>query len=366
MKEFKSSLREINSMLLDSQAFKPVLTPEAALGIVQKTISSRGWKQYDVSDVKLVYTPYWVFSFDVLAGEASPTGKTALNAYTGELNDFIPYLMDRPLKKTTQTEEGVEAEIMPTAISKGEIKDVAATKVAATAGIKKELVSISAATKYYVPSYQVWVDAAGDSFKIDVDALVGNPMGADAIPARPQTWNESAGNTLSKLKSPSGWLELIGKTVGALTSMGKPGGNKNDAVKYVVLILIIIALGYFVFFRNTATTGSVTCDLSANYYNAPELFGFGAKTVRPAADADGNLFVQGKCVFYNKGKDDAVGIIAINRIQAGGRPVAQNTSSVGILAPTGDVGTEKIFTIAWQGSRNIKYTYSYCRVEQCR
>ncbi|KKW37671.1 MAG: hypothetical protein UY87_C0087G0010, partial [Candidatus Peribacteria bacterium GW2011_GWC2_54_8] len=89
-----------------------VLSPEAALGIVQKTVLSKGWKQFDVSDVKLVYTPYWVFSFDVLAGESNPTGKTALNAYTGELNDYVPYLIERPLKKVKETEEGAEAEVL--------------------------------------------------------------------------------------------------------------------------------------------------------------------------------------------------------------------------------------------------------------
>src|SRR3989344_3884009 len=111
-------------MILDAQSFKTVLTPEAALGIVQKSVLERGWKQYDVSDVKLVYTPYWVFSFDVLAGEASPTGKTALNAYTGDLNATAPSRLEGPTKKTPQPEPGIQAEVLPTAISKSELNEV--------------------------------------------------------------------------------------------------------------------------------------------------------------------------------------------------------------------------------------------------
>ncbi|MBI5061550.1 MAG: hypothetical protein HZB67_04525 [Candidatus Aenigmarchaeota archaeon] len=52
-------------MLLDAPALSPVLTPEQALGIIQKSVSGKGWKKYDVAEIKLVYSPYWLFSFDI-------------------------------------------------------------------------------------------------------------------------------------------------------------------------------------------------------------------------------------------------------------------------------------------------------------
>ncbi len=235
-------------MLLDAPSFKAVITPEAALGIIQKAVELKGWKQYDISDVKLVYTPYWLFSFDVLVGESSPTGKTALNAFTGDLNDFVPYLLERPSKKTTHTEEGAEVEVLPTAISKAELAEAGVTKVAAHSGLKKESVSVSAATKYYIPSYQVWVDAAGDSFKIDVDAVVGNPQGIEAIPERKKGWSEAAGEAVRKMKTPAGWIELAGRAVGAAAGLGKPSagadgkGMQSQTVKYAVLGLIVLGV----------------------------------------------------------------------------------------------------------------------------
>jgi len=263
---------------------------------------------------------------------------------------------------------------MPTAVSKNELTEVASTKIAAHAGIKKEMVSISAATKYYVPSYQIWVDAAGDSFKIDVDALVGNPQGAEAIPERPKGFSESAGETVKKLKSPSGWVELIGKTVAMLGGVVKPpsggeGGQgiaKSPLVRYALLALIVLALAYFVFFRTT-TKGSVECSLNSQYYNPPEWFGlFGAKTVKPSVNSDGKLFVQGDCRFSNTGTDDVVGLTALNRIQTGQNIMAQNSSFVGILSPTGKTPTIKTFTVEWDGPRKAKYYYSYCRIEECK
>ncbi|MEM4255248.1 MAG: hypothetical protein QXR53_02875 [Candidatus Norongarragalinales archaeon] len=360
-------------MILDAQSFKTVLTPEAALGMVQKAVAQRGWKQFDISDVKLVYTPYWVFSFDVLAGEASPTGKTALNAYTGELNDYIPYLLERPTKKATQTEPGAEVEVLPTAISKSELNEVAATKVAAHAGLKREMVSISAATKYYIPSYQVWVDVANDSFKIDIDAVLGNPQGAEAIPQRAKGLGEAAGETVQKMKTPSGWAELLGKTVGAVSgaAAGKGGSGpqalQTPWVRYLLLALVVLALAYFVFFR-TSTQGSVSCSLFDRYYNPPEWFGlFGAKTIRPSVNEKGKLRVEGQCFFSNPGKEDIPSIIALVKINdAAGSTVAQNSSFVGLLAPTGSSQTQKTFEIIWEGSRSKRYLFDYCRIENCK
>ncbi len=362
-------------MLLDAQSFKTVLTPEAALGIVQKAVSERGWKQFDISDVKLVYTPYWVFSFDVLAGEASPTGKTALNAYTGELNDYVPYLLERPTKKTNQTEPEVQSEVLPTAISKSELNDVAATKVAAHAGLKKELVSVSAATKYYIPSYQVWVDAANDSFKIDIDAVLGNPQGIEAIPQRPKGLGEAAGETVNKMKTPAGWMELIGKTIAVITGAAKGAGGQGGSgpkalqtpwIRYALLGLVVLALAYFVFFR-TSNQGTVSCDLFQRYYNPPELFGLGAKTVRPSITQEGKLLVEGQCAFTNPGAEDIPAIIALVKINsASGTTVAQNSSFVGLLSPTGKTPSLKTFTIEWEGSRSQKYYFAYCRIEDCK
>lgn len=360
-------------MLLDAQSFKTVLTPESALGIIQQMVNKKGWKQYDVSDVKLVYTPYWVFSFDVLVGESSPTGKTALNAYTGDLNDYVPYILERPSKKSNQTEEGAEVEVLPTAISRPELNDVGATKVAAHAGLKKDAVSISAATKYYIPSYQVWVDVAGDSFKIDIDAILGNPQGAEAIPERKKGWNEAADETVRKMKTPSGWMELIGKTFSMLLGAGKSAatgggsegkGLQSPLLRYVVLGLIVLGVAWFFFFRGS-TQGSVDCSLNPGYYNAPEWFGLGAKTVKPSITTQGKLSVQGTCNFYNPGTEDIASMVAIVKLTSNDREVAQNTSFVGLLSPTGKTPTRKAFEIVWEGSPTQKYYFSYCRLEDC-
>src|SRR3989338_6310434 len=67
-------------MILDAPTFELVLTPEAALGIIQKEVSRKRWAKWEVEDIRLVYTPYWIFSFDVTAEGAQPSGRVAMNA----------------------------------------------------------------------------------------------------------------------------------------------------------------------------------------------------------------------------------------------------------------------------------------------
>lgn len=336
-------------MILDAQSFKTVLTPEAAMGIVQKALAQKGWKKFEIEDVKLVYVPYWLFSFDVIAqGGASPTGKTALNAFTGELNDFIPVLFDRPLKKTRETAEGVEAEIEPTSITAGEVKEAAAVKVAAHVGLGKDSVSISGATKFYVPFYRIWVDVANDTFKIDVDAMLGYPSGLEALPERTKSWDEATKETVEKLKTPSGWAELGSKTVSEVgkAASGAPisGGGLSKQWLQIGLVLAILVLAYFTIVA-PQTSGSVDCKLAETYLGKAAWFGLGSRPIIPSYDANGSMFVQGACFFTNTGSGPMTLVEKLS-ITSGDRILGNSVAMVVNLPPS-KVPSQQYFNITW-------------------
>jgi hypothetical protein len=251
-------------MILDATTFECVLTPEAALGVVQKEVTHRGYKKLEVEEIRLIYSPYYLFSFDVKNENGPPvTGKAALNAYTGEISDFIPMIMDRPLKKTKNAQEGSEVE--ESAISLNEAKTAAKEKIAAQTGLKTEMVSVSAFSKVYIPFYRVWLEVAHSPLKVDVDALMGVPLGIENTPERQKTWGEATGETLNKLKSPSGWAEMTGKAIGAFSGGGDShggadhGGGGHDAHgsgadsgktrRWIILLVVIGALAYFLFLQ---------------------------------------------------------------------------------------------------------------------
>jgi hypothetical protein len=320
---------------LDAPAFKPVLTPEAALGIVQKEVQRRGWRKYDVSAIRLVYTPYYTFSFDVLAeGAGQPSAKAALNASTGELNDFVPFLMERPLERVRESEE--KAEVEATSISAPEVRDVAAVKVASTAGVKKESVSISAVSKVYVAAYRVWVNVADDTYKVEIDAALGAPRGLESIPAREKTPGEVTEETLGKMKTPSGWFELLSavfRTVPEVLSGKGPGGPVGrllgtPAGRVILLVALVLVLAYFAFLQPRTAT---TCEAAAGY----------PRVLR------GTMWLNGTCEVHNPGGQEEVVTLAVFA-QEDGRETGFRT--IVSQAVKGGATSTRPFALSWNAS----------------
>ena len=292
-------------MMLDANTFKTQLTPEVAIGIIQKSLASRGWGKMEIQQIRLVYTPFYLFSFDVSPEGGQPvSGKTALNAYTGELSDFAPVLMERPLSKQKNTEEQQQSEVEPSSISQGEAKEAAQAKVAAQLGVRRDGVAISAITKFYAPSYRVWVNVAGDQFKIDVDACLGAASGMEAVPARQKTWSEDAAETVEKMKSPAGWADLMGR---AASGAGKASsGAKGPGAKpglWMILIVVILALVLFSFFG--AKGGAENkCSLDKQFVEQKTVWLVSKETVvKPAYNAaNKTYYVEGQCLMLNREK----------------------------------------------------------------
>lgn len=333
-------------MILDAPAFKPVLTPESALGIVAKSLHEQGFPKFDVTDIRLVYTPYYVFSFDVIAAEGqSPSGKTALNAYSGDLNDFVPILFERPLKTTKQAED--KAEIEATAITAAEAKDSAAAKLASQVGLKKDSIAVSAVKKMYVPAFRIWIDVAGDTRKFEVDALLGAPTGLEALPQKPHTFQDDLKSVLDKLKTPQGWAELFG-------SLFSPSGGPQRFLVLggIVVILLFLILGR----QGLLGGGSVNCIVDANYLGSSPLLGLGKTPLAPELGANNTIFLRGTCNFVNSGQK-STNMIANVYAKAGKRIVAlTSVSAVGV--PPGTQPVIKEFELRWKPeSEEVEFSY---------
>ncbi|MFH1779856.1 MAG: hypothetical protein ABH803_01785 [Candidatus Micrarchaeota archaeon] len=342
-------------MYLDAPAFKPVVTPELALGIIKKAVEERGWKTYELTDVKLVYTPYWVFSFDVIGGQNTQTGKIALNAFSGELNELVPMMFERPLKKSKQTEEGVESEIETTSISIGEARQIASSKVAASTGLTPDQVKTSAFTKIYIASYKIWVTVAGNDAKIEVDAALGIPTGIEQLPAREKGWSEAASSTISKMSKPSGWMELIGKTFSSLIGGAAKGDKKS---RNILLIAVVVILAGLLFITQSGLTNTVKveCKPLDNYLSAKPFLGLGTRKLVPAISGD-KLFIEATCEFTNNGKDEAAKTAQLY-IKSEGIIVGSNSSFVTALPPSTFPAVKQVI-ITWEGDPYAQYEFSF-------
>ncbi len=304
---------------LDALALKMELTPEAAIGIVQKEVNRKGWKKFDLSDILTVYTPFYIFSFDVIAEGGAPPGKAALNANTGEINEFVPSLLERPIQKLRKTAEGIEAEIEPTNIKESEVEKVASVKIANMLGAKRENIVISAISKIYIPMFRLWLDVAGDSFKVEIDAALGYPTGLELIPKREKTWDESTSETIRKMQSPSGIAQLASATSGEIAKVAG-GKADNKYIQWAIIGAVILVIGYFAL---QSLNSKTDCTVDNEFLSKPEYLGlFGNRKLSPQeADAD-TLYVTGSCKF--SGDNDKLVIVSVG-VKQNGLPLSATT-----------------------------------------
>ncbi len=294
-------------MILDSQAFKPSFGPENVLGMIKKELTRRNIPKYDVTDLKLVYVPFYSFNFDILAEGNNVSGKAAINAFSGELSDFVPLLFDKPLEKIKEVKEGT---VENTSISQTEVKDAAATKIAVQSGARKEVVNITAITKRYVPFYQVWINLPNDMLRIDFDACLGYPFGLEALPVPKK--NEFS-------------IKNLGSIFTTITS--------NKTYSIIALIVVIGILLFFVFGRSTET---IKCSLYQNYVRTQTNFFSTSQLILPKI-VDGKLHVEGECTLQTTVTDGNYVGFTVTLLQNGNQiPDAFHKPSAALLKPNQD------------------------------
>ena len=348
-------------MLLDAPTFELKLSPELAIGILQKGVAKKGWKSFEVQQIRLVYVPFYLFSFDVTpAGQAPVSAKTAINAYSGELNDFVSAFLDQPLKKTKQTAEKYEPEVESTSISPAEVKETAQAKVAAQVGMPRDQVTISAVSKLYIPFFRVWANVNEEQFKFDVDGCLGAALGLDNVPGKQKGWGDVTSETIDKMKTPAGFLGLVGQTIGALVGMAQ--GKKTQIPKegiwlfLGILIIVVVALSL----GGGAAKGKVECSLDSRFLQEKtDFLIFKKQVIRPmVGPGPGQKFVYGSCDFYNTGKGRAS---YCGRVLLTADKILHSSNDsmcVGPLPPS-DQPFNKKFFIVWDEPKSETHDYAF-------
>jgi hypothetical protein len=349
-------------MLLDAQTFELVLTPEIALSSVQKDLSKAGHRNIEVQQIRLFYEPFWVFTFDVEGTQQPISGKTALNASSGDVNEFVPVLLERPLNRTKNTAENAECEVEPTSVDRREVERVAQARVAAQLGVKKDQVSVSAFQKIYVPFYRIWLSLDGAPYRAEVDGCLGATFGLEGVPKRQKGMGEATKETLEKMKSPAGWADLIGRTgsavAGGLSGKQAPIPGLGQAGVWLILIAVII----FVFALANPLRGSSTasCELKPEFYKTDfNLIVYKFQTIVPGYGDAGTRYVEGTCKFTTKNKDGEVVCPQVYLRLDGLDTVRKSATELcGTKVVYSDYPTAKEFRIEWDDD-NAKHSYEF-------
>jgi hypothetical protein len=266
-------------MALENPALALSVRVQDILYILENILKERNWKNFELASIKLVYTPFHIFNYDVLVEDKDSqtsqgtSGLMAINAVNGRLEPYLLEIIEKqPVTYEKEISHDIQYEIEATAISKEEVKEAAKMKLAGQLGVKKETISISGVRTLYWPVWIVFVELTGKVQRVEVDGVTGYPLNIEEVPAREKGWLEVTADTIEKMKSPSGWAELGGTvasvTVGKLASSAakvgeqtKPGSPTHSTLKWftttkvglysLVLLLILILIIYLFYIKPT-------------------------------------------------------------------------------------------------------------------
>jgi len=242
-------------MLEEKQFFKVKIPLENAISLIDSSIKSKHWDNFSVAELKLVYTPFWFFSFDAFEQKENKaiskhhTGKKTLNAKTNELSDFLagfPEKDEAVIEKEVSKE--FPSEILDAKISSQEAKEVASVRIASNLGFVKENVLISGLELFFVPLWVTFVTVNNQNFRIQINAVSGDTSGAEKVPEREKGFLEITQETINDLKSPGAWVEYSKQASKGVTSVFSKGGEtstsgfKNIKWDWKVIVIIIAIL----------------------------------------------------------------------------------------------------------------------------
>jgi hypothetical protein len=229
-------------MLLDSPALQLRLTLKDALGIVERLLKERHWRQFDIDSVSLVYVPYWFFNYDIYQ-EAEGAAQTfssqmCLNAITGKLEPVLINILDSiPVERSKEVKHDVKHTVDSPVIEKAEVANVAQLKVAGQVSLPKAAVTISGINLAYAPIWKIWISLPAGSQRVELDGVSGSPLNIEAVPTKERGFMEVTQDMLEDLKTPQGWIDYSKKAFnwGMAASAGAGAGIlKSGALHWLL------------------------------------------------------------------------------------------------------------------------------------
>jgi len=230
---------------------------------VDKSLRKRGWTEFEISNLKLYYLPYYVFNYDLLIEEKvrgqefsqGSSGSMGMDAVSGKIEPIITELLDsQPVSFEKKVSHDISFEAVPPAMTLEEVKDAAARRIAGQFNVGHESVKCTGFRLFYWPVWRVFISMPQGFYRLDIEGFSGVIFNENEIPVRPKTWQDTVSDTISLLKSPKGWVHLLSSSFRVVSGLfkglvvGRGSGILSDPrARWVILFLLLAIVLYWAF-----------------------------------------------------------------------------------------------------------------------
>ncbi|MCD6229844.1 MAG: hypothetical protein J7K00_03515 [Candidatus Diapherotrites archaeon] len=207
-------------MLLDKPAVKSVIGLDQIISKAESELVSAGRREFELVDARLIYNPFWSFSFDALVEEHNEEGvvslttgvskKAVLDAHTGKLNvAILDVVLNFSIPNQNEPTDQFPFDVIPLTVTLDEAKKGAVIKAAAMTGASKENVAVSGFRAFYWPVWQVVVKSDGEDMNLVFDAATGVLISEHSFSGTSSDWGQAISSTASDLKNPLNWVKYL-------------------------------------------------------------------------------------------------------------------------------------------------------------
>ncbi len=236
----------------------PALIDEAtAHDILRDFMKEKNQRKYDIMGLEIFFKPYWFFSYTcelILKDEGGNIvdsqeigGRTAIDAITGELVDYLEDLMENePIEVVDLADElsqmGGDVRVLEPKISKTELEKFVQQKISGALRADKENVSVAGFELLWSPVYKFWLTIGKRTHNVQIDGCGGYPINYDNVPLKPKSWIDILRDDISLLKEPRKWGQFLKRTkTPTISSRIKSKTNTME----IILSLMVMALFFY-------------------------------------------------------------------------------------------------------------------------
>ncbi len=241
-------------MKLKEKSFPLSFSLEQTTEFIKNTLEQKNWSDFEVIEVKIVFFPYYFFSYEVFFEEENKTvsqtksGKAVLNGMTSQLEEIsLPEEADL-IEEIEEIPENISFEELQFKLSE-KVELISQIKIAEKMQVPKDNVVIHSLQKVLFPVWIIDFAVETNNFQFMLSGVDGSVIKEEEIPERLQGFWEITSEALSELKHPKAWAEYTSSVVSDSTNFAASGNffdnllhNRRFQILILLIILIIVVL----------------------------------------------------------------------------------------------------------------------------
>ncbi|MFH1664442.1 MAG: hypothetical protein ABH986_06620 [archaeon] len=242
-------------MKLKEKSFPLSFSLQETTEFIKTTLEEKNWFDFEVIEVKIVFVPYYFFSFEAFFEDTNNNvsetvnGKMALDAMNSSLDESIAVPEETELvEKIDELPDNIPFEELKFELNE-KVESIVQIKVAEHLKAKKSNVIIHSLKKVLYPVWIIDFSVEEQTFQFRISGVDGSVISEEEIPEKELGFWEITAETLHDLQSPSSWINYTTSVVSDAanfvvknTFSGNIVHNLMHNWKYQSFVLLIILI----------------------------------------------------------------------------------------------------------------------------